>query len=137
MQKISMKQVTSRVYSSTMKKEAKCSSETSGDFQRTILCYIPEDRTLFKFCWIITILTRAATSKTERKRLEDKIKTQRVNGDPSLSVKLPERETEHAPRSTAEVYNACSYASKHRSAFIMCYLGAGVLTFNRLQGQSR
>jgi hypothetical protein len=33
-------------YSSTLKMEAKCSSETSVDFQRTTRHYIPEDRTL-------------------------------------------------------------------------------------------
>jgi hypothetical protein len=33
-------------YSSTMKTEATCSSETSVDFQRTTQCYIAEDRTL-------------------------------------------------------------------------------------------
>jgi hypothetical protein len=33
-------------YSSTLQKEATCSSETSVDFQRTIRRYIPEDRTL-------------------------------------------------------------------------------------------
>jgi hypothetical protein len=31
---------------STLKMEAKCSSETSVDFQRNILRYIPDDRTL-------------------------------------------------------------------------------------------
>jgi hypothetical protein len=30
-------------YSSALKMEAKCSSETSVDFQLTMLCYIPED----------------------------------------------------------------------------------------------
>jgi hypothetical protein len=33
-------------YSSTLKMIAKCSSETSSDFQRTIRRYIPEYRTL-------------------------------------------------------------------------------------------
>jgi hypothetical protein len=33
-------------YSSTMKMEAMCSSETSVDFQRAIRRYIPKDRTL-------------------------------------------------------------------------------------------
>jgi hypothetical protein len=34
-------------YSSSLKMEATCSSETSVDYQRTIQSYIPEDRTLF------------------------------------------------------------------------------------------
>jgi hypothetical protein len=34
-------------YSSTLKMEAKCSSETSVDFQRTTRSYIPEYRTLY------------------------------------------------------------------------------------------
>jgi hypothetical protein len=33
-------------YSSTLKMEATCSSETSVDFQQTTQCYIPEDRAL-------------------------------------------------------------------------------------------
>jgi hypothetical protein len=33
-------------YSSTLKKEATCTSETSADFQWTALRYIPEDRIL-------------------------------------------------------------------------------------------
>jgi hypothetical protein len=33
-------------YSSTLKMEARCFSETSVDFQRTTRRYIPEDRTL-------------------------------------------------------------------------------------------
>jgi hypothetical protein len=37
-------------YSSTLKMEATCSSETSEDFQRTTRRYIPEDRTLNGFC---------------------------------------------------------------------------------------
>jgi hypothetical protein len=38
-------------YSSTLKMEPTCSSETSIDFQRSIRHYIPEDRTLrHKFC---------------------------------------------------------------------------------------
>jgi hypothetical protein len=38
-------------YSSTLKIEATCSSETSVDFQLTTRCYIPEDRTLQR--WIL------------------------------------------------------------------------------------
>jgi hypothetical protein len=34
-------------FSSTLKMEATCSSETSVDFQRTTRRYIPEDRTLY------------------------------------------------------------------------------------------
>jgi hypothetical protein len=34
------------VYSSTLKMEATCSSETSADFQRSTRRYIPEDGTL-------------------------------------------------------------------------------------------
>jgi hypothetical protein len=34
-------------YSSTLKMEATCSSETSVDYQRTTRSYIPEDRTLY------------------------------------------------------------------------------------------
>jgi hypothetical protein len=37
-------------YSSTVKTEATCSSETSVDFQRTIWRYIVEDRTLHNHC---------------------------------------------------------------------------------------
>jgi hypothetical protein len=37
-------------YSSTLKMEATCSCETSVDFQRTTLRYIPEDRTLYNHC---------------------------------------------------------------------------------------
>jgi hypothetical protein len=33
-------------YFSTLKMEAICSSETAVDFQRTLRCYIAEDRTL-------------------------------------------------------------------------------------------
>jgi hypothetical protein len=33
-------------YSSTLKMEATCSSETSADFRQTTRRYIPEDRTL-------------------------------------------------------------------------------------------
>jgi hypothetical protein len=36
-------------YSSTLKKEETCPSETSFDFQRTTWRYIPEDRTLNKY----------------------------------------------------------------------------------------
>jgi hypothetical protein len=36
--------VSSSAYSSTLKTEATCSSETSVDFQRTIQRYIPEDK---------------------------------------------------------------------------------------------
>jgi hypothetical protein len=35
-------------YSSTMKIEATCCSETSGYFQRTTRRYIPEDRSLYE-----------------------------------------------------------------------------------------
>jgi hypothetical protein len=36
-------------YSSTLKMEARCSSETSVDFQRTTRRYIPEDGTLHSY----------------------------------------------------------------------------------------
>jgi hypothetical protein len=42
-------------YSSTMKMEATCSSETSVDFQRTTRHYIPEDKTLLKHCYRLSL----------------------------------------------------------------------------------
>jgi hypothetical protein len=38
--------VSCAAYSTTLKMDAICSSETSVDFQRTTRCYIPEDSTL-------------------------------------------------------------------------------------------
>jgi hypothetical protein len=45
--KVSTKPVANRAYSSALKIEAACSSETSGNFQRTARHYIPEERTLY------------------------------------------------------------------------------------------
>jgi hypothetical protein len=42
--------VSSLAYSSALKMEATCSSETSVDFQRTMRSYIPEGRTLHNDC---------------------------------------------------------------------------------------
>jgi hypothetical protein len=44
--KAGVKLVSCLAYSSTLKMEATCSSETSVDFQQATLHYIPEDRTL-------------------------------------------------------------------------------------------
>jgi hypothetical protein len=41
-----MKQLASKAYSPTMKKEATCSSDTPANLQRTTQRYIPEDRNL-------------------------------------------------------------------------------------------
>jgi hypothetical protein len=37
-------------YSSTLKMEETCPSETLVDFQQTTQCYIPEDRSLHNHC---------------------------------------------------------------------------------------
>jgi hypothetical protein len=44
-------EASSRCYSSTLKLEAICSSETPVDIQRTTLHYIPEDINLHNPCW--------------------------------------------------------------------------------------
>jgi hypothetical protein len=38
------------VYYSALKRDMTCSSETSVDFQRNARRYIPEDRSLHKYC---------------------------------------------------------------------------------------
>jgi hypothetical protein len=43
--------------------------------------------------------------------------TQRVSGDLSLGVNLPERESYHSPPSSAEVKDAWSYTSTHISSW--------------------
>jgi hypothetical protein len=43
-------------YSSTLKMEAICSTETLADFQRTTRRYIPEDRTSYPLLWEPQIL---------------------------------------------------------------------------------
>jgi hypothetical protein len=48
--------VSCSAYSLTKKMEAICSSETSVDFQRATLCYIPEQRTLQNHHWKPQIL---------------------------------------------------------------------------------
>jgi hypothetical protein len=42
-------------YSSTLKMEGMCSSETSADFKRTTRRYIPEDTTLWFYSFQISI----------------------------------------------------------------------------------
>jgi hypothetical protein len=44
------------VYSSTLKMEAICFSETLGDIQQTIQHYIPEDGTLHLWCYIRSMI---------------------------------------------------------------------------------
>jgi hypothetical protein len=46
-------QVSCCAYSSILKTEATCSSETLVHFQRTTRCYIPEDRTLLSCEWLL------------------------------------------------------------------------------------
>jgi hypothetical protein len=58
-------------YSSTLKMEATCSSETSTDFHRTTLRYIPEDRTLNNLCSRVILAKRLAAQVLKKSFQDD------------------------------------------------------------------
>jgi hypothetical protein len=96
-------------YSSTLKMEAICSSETSIDFQRTARRYIPEDSTL-----------RVRTSNPTLKGTSSLAETEKTYKGPMNNA--AEFRTEHLSSISLQLHCYISVLNKTKLMIKSCYL---------------